>query len=56
MALARQLLGRLTQVPRMTSTRCLSSSQPVMDKVTSELLQTLSNNFVSGHSHRAAVG
>jgi len=34
MALARQLLGRLSQVPRMTSARCLSSSQPVMDKVT----------------------
>jgi len=34
MALARQVLGRLTQVPRMTATRSLSLGQPSMDKPT----------------------
>ena len=34
MALARQVLGRLTQVPRLAAVRSLSSSQPLMDKVT----------------------
>lgn len=38
MALARQVLGRLTQVPRMTATRSLSLGQPSMDKVTAAIV------------------
>jgi len=34
MALARQALGRLTQVPRLTSIRSLSITHPVLDKAT----------------------
>ena len=41
MALARQVLGRLTQVPRMTAARSLSLSQPFMDKVTPDIVTNI---------------